>query len=235
MQIALIYEALTALDPDPTKFSTRFPVWRFVAKQPGPIRVDSGAFSIGVDHKLADVPRPDVFVVPGGVAGTFAAAGFSTAKRTPAPATAHPRTGSLQRALEELGERTLAPPNRGGGHRKDYCSRRLARDGRTLSLVLQSFDNPKAGRSRKPPRHTRQACSEDRIQRWNSNSPSLRRRHTSAVRAKPYPPIIIAIPQMGETGWLSTRTTSRGPSEEASNDQANVTRRIRRFGCRTAQ
>ena len=78
MQIAfLIYEGLTALDIiGPYEVLNQIPGVdvRFVAKQPGSIRVDSGAFSIGVDHKLADVPRPDVFVVPGGIAGTFAAA-----------------------------------------------------------------------------------------------------------------------------------------------------------------
>jgi len=78
MQIAfLIYEGLTALDIiGPYEVFNQIPGAdvRFVAKQPGSIRVDSGAFSIGVDHKLADVPRPDVFVVPGGIAGTFAAA-----------------------------------------------------------------------------------------------------------------------------------------------------------------
>jgi putative intracellular protease/amidase len=78
MQIAfLIYEGLTALDIiGPYEVLNQIPDAdvRFVAKQPGSIRVDSGAFSIGVDHKLADVQRPDVFVVPGGVAGTFAAA-----------------------------------------------------------------------------------------------------------------------------------------------------------------
>jgi len=78
MQIAfLIYEGLTALDiVGPYEVFNQIPGvdLRFVAKQPGSNRVDSGAFSIGVDHKLADVPRPDVFVVPGGIAGTFAAA-----------------------------------------------------------------------------------------------------------------------------------------------------------------
>ncbi len=78
MQIAfLIYEGLTALDIiGPYEVFNQIPGVdiRFVAKQPGPIQVDSGAFSIGTDHKLADVPRPDVFVVPGGIAGTFAAA-----------------------------------------------------------------------------------------------------------------------------------------------------------------
>jgi putative intracellular protease/amidase len=78
MQIAfLIYEGLTALDiVGPYEVFNQIPGVdvRFVAKQSGPIRVDSRAFSIGTDHTLADVPRPDVFVIPGGVSGTFAAA-----------------------------------------------------------------------------------------------------------------------------------------------------------------
>jgi putative intracellular protease/amidase len=78
MQIAfLIYEGLTALDiVGPYEVLSQIPDAdvRFVAKRPGSVTVDSGAFSIGTDHKLADVPRPGVFVIPGGVAGTFAAA-----------------------------------------------------------------------------------------------------------------------------------------------------------------
>ncbi|MBW2494294.1 MAG: DJ-1/PfpI family protein [Deltaproteobacteria bacterium] len=78
MQIAfLIYEGLTALDIiGPYEVLSQIPGAdiRFVAKRSGPIVVDSGAFSIGTEHKLADVPRPDVFVIPGGIAGTFAAA-----------------------------------------------------------------------------------------------------------------------------------------------------------------
>ncbi len=78
MQIAfLIYEGLTALDiVGPYEVLSQIPDAdvRFVAKRPGSVMVDSGAFSIGTDHQLADVPRPGVFVIPGGVAGTFAAA-----------------------------------------------------------------------------------------------------------------------------------------------------------------
>ncbi len=78
VQIAfLIYEGLTALDiVGPYEVFNQIPNVdvRFAAKKPGSIRVDSGAFAIGVDHGLADVRRPDVFVVPGGEAGTFAAA-----------------------------------------------------------------------------------------------------------------------------------------------------------------
>jgi transcriptional regulator GlxA family with amidase domain len=78
MQIAfLIYEGLTALDiVGPYEVLSQIPGAdvRFIAKRPGSIKVDSGAFSIGTEHQLADTPRPEVFVVPGGVAGTFAAA-----------------------------------------------------------------------------------------------------------------------------------------------------------------
>jgi putative intracellular protease/amidase len=78
MQIAfLIYEGLTALDiVGPYEVLSQIPNVdvRFVAKRPGLVKVDSGAFTIGTDHALADVPRPEVFVIPGGLAGTFAAA-----------------------------------------------------------------------------------------------------------------------------------------------------------------
>jgi len=78
MQIAfLVYEGLTALDLiGPYEVLNALPGSdvRFVARTPGELRVDSGAFGIVVDHSLADTPRPDVLVVPGGSAGTFAAA-----------------------------------------------------------------------------------------------------------------------------------------------------------------
>ena len=78
MQIAfLIYEGLTALDivgPYEVLSQILGSDIRFVAKRPGSVTVDSGAFSIGTDYELADVPRPEVFVIPGGLAGTFAAA-----------------------------------------------------------------------------------------------------------------------------------------------------------------
>jgi transcriptional regulator GlxA family with amidase domain len=78
MKIAmLVYEGLTALDLiGPYEVLNALPGSEvvFVAKQPGELRVDSGVFGIVVDHGLSDLPRPDVFVVPGGIAGTFAAA-----------------------------------------------------------------------------------------------------------------------------------------------------------------
>ncbi|TFH24660.1 MAG: DJ-1/PfpI family protein [Myxococcales bacterium] len=79
MQIAfLVYEGMTTLDLiGPYEVLNGIPGAdvRFVAKKTGELRVDSKAFGIVVDHALADVPRPDVFVVPGGLEGTFKAAG----------------------------------------------------------------------------------------------------------------------------------------------------------------
>ena len=79
MQVAfLVYEGLTTLDLiGPYEVVNAVPGWevRFVAKQAGEVRVDSKAFGITVDNALADVAQPDIFVVPGGIEGTFAAAG----------------------------------------------------------------------------------------------------------------------------------------------------------------
>jgi transcriptional regulator GlxA family with amidase domain len=78
VQIAfLVYEGLTALDIiGPYEVLARIPGAdvRFVARRAGEVTVDTGAFALRTEHALADVPRPEVFVVPGGTAGTFAAA-----------------------------------------------------------------------------------------------------------------------------------------------------------------
>lgn len=78
MQIAfLIYEGLTSLDIiGPYEVLARLPdaEVRFVAVEAGELRVDTGAFGFVVDHALDEVPRPEVFVIPGGLQGTFAAA-----------------------------------------------------------------------------------------------------------------------------------------------------------------
>ena len=78
MKIAfLVYEGLTTLDligPYEVFNATPGCEIAFVAKQAGEVRVDSRAFGIVVDHTLTEVDRPDVFVIPGGSAGTFAAA-----------------------------------------------------------------------------------------------------------------------------------------------------------------
>jgi len=78
MQIAcLVYEGLTALDiMGPYEVLCRLPgcELRFVARRKGEVRTDTGVFGIVVDHAMAELPHPDVFVVPGGLEGTFAAA-----------------------------------------------------------------------------------------------------------------------------------------------------------------
>lgn len=79
MQIAfLAYEGMTTLDLiGPYEVLNMMPGSEvcFVAREKGELRVDSKAFGIVVDRELSEVPRPDVFVIPGGTAGTFAAAG----------------------------------------------------------------------------------------------------------------------------------------------------------------
>jgi putative intracellular protease/amidase len=79
MEVAfLAYEGMTTLDLiGPYEVLNGVPGWdvRFVGKKKGEIRVDSKAFGIVVDNALSDVPRPDIFVVPGGIEGTFIAAG----------------------------------------------------------------------------------------------------------------------------------------------------------------
>ncbi len=78
MQIAFVlYEGLTTLDIiGPYEVLSRLPGAdvRFVAKRAGEIRVDTGKLGLVADHALADVPTPDVFVVPGGSRGTMQAA-----------------------------------------------------------------------------------------------------------------------------------------------------------------
>lgn len=77
MQIAfLLYEGFTMLDLiGPYEVLCRLPDAdvRFVAKKPGEIRPDTKAVGLVADHGLADVRRPDIFVLPGGSAGTIRA------------------------------------------------------------------------------------------------------------------------------------------------------------------
>lgn len=78
LQIAfLVYEKLTVLDLiGPYEVLHRLPNTEsvFVALEPGAYTVESGLFSLGVPSGLADVPEPDIVVVPGGAEGTMAAA-----------------------------------------------------------------------------------------------------------------------------------------------------------------
>lgn len=78
LQIAfLVYEKLTVLDLiGPYEVLHRLPDTEsvFVALEPGAYAVESGLFTIGVPAGLADVPEPDILVIPGGSEGTMAAA-----------------------------------------------------------------------------------------------------------------------------------------------------------------
>lgn len=75
MQIAMaLYDRFTALDiVGPYEALSRLPDAEvvFVAETAGPVRADTGFLAITADQALADVPRPDIVVVPGGP-GTFA-------------------------------------------------------------------------------------------------------------------------------------------------------------------
>jgi putative intracellular protease/amidase len=70
MQIAIpIYDGFTALDAiGPYDVLSRLPGAEvvFVAEEPGEKRTESGMAGITADRSLADVPEPDVIVVPGG-------------------------------------------------------------------------------------------------------------------------------------------------------------------------
>ncbi|MFF6773164.1 DJ-1/PfpI family protein [Streptomyces sp. NPDC012637] len=70
MQIAvLLYDRFTALDAvGPYELLARLPGAEtvFVAKEPGPVRGDQGSLALVADKALADVPRPDIVLVPGG-------------------------------------------------------------------------------------------------------------------------------------------------------------------------
>ena len=71
MDVAIpLYDRFTALDAiGPYEVLSRLPgaTVRFVAAQPGPVRTDNGMLEVTADHALADVPAPDVLVVPGGI------------------------------------------------------------------------------------------------------------------------------------------------------------------------
>lgn len=65
----LVFDKLTALDAvGPYEVLSRLPnsELSFVAKEPGPVRTDTGALGIVADRSIADVPDPDIVLVPGG-------------------------------------------------------------------------------------------------------------------------------------------------------------------------
>ncbi len=70
MNIAiLIYDRLAALDAvGPYEVLSRMPnsTLTFVAQEAGPVRTDTGALGLLADAALADVPAPDLLLVPGG-------------------------------------------------------------------------------------------------------------------------------------------------------------------------
>jgi len=70
MQIAiLLYDRFTALDAiGPYEVLSRLPDTTvvFAAEQPGPVTTDSRMLSVVAEASLADVPHPDIVLVPGG-------------------------------------------------------------------------------------------------------------------------------------------------------------------------
>ncbi|MEW2077773.1 DJ-1/PfpI family protein [Streptomyces sp. NPDC012403] len=70
MQIAIVlFDRFTALDAvGPYETLGRLPDAEtvFVAERTGPVRTDTGTLAITADRALAEVPHPDVVVVPGG-------------------------------------------------------------------------------------------------------------------------------------------------------------------------
>ncbi|MGW2936819.1 DJ-1/PfpI family protein [Streptomyces sp. NPDC001156] len=70
MQIAIVlFDRFTALDAvGPYETLGRLPGAEtvFVAERSGPVRSDTGALALTADRTLAEVPAPDIVVVPGG-------------------------------------------------------------------------------------------------------------------------------------------------------------------------
>ncbi len=65
----LLFDRLTTLDAvGPYEVLSRIPgaTVKMVAKQAGPLRNDTGSLALVADYTLAEVPQPDIFVVPGG-------------------------------------------------------------------------------------------------------------------------------------------------------------------------
>jgi putative intracellular protease/amidase len=65
----LLYDRLTALDAmGPYEVLSRLRDARvtFVAEQPGPVTTDTGMLSLVAEKSLAEVPHPDLVLVPGG-------------------------------------------------------------------------------------------------------------------------------------------------------------------------
>ncbi len=79
MQIAiLLYDKLTALDAiGPYEVLSRIPGAEvvFVASDAGPVRTDNGMLTLVAERAIAEVPQPDILLVPGGPGEVAARAG----------------------------------------------------------------------------------------------------------------------------------------------------------------
>jgi transcriptional regulator GlxA family with amidase domain len=79
MEIAIVlYERFTALDAiGPYEVLSRVPGAHvtFAAVQAGPVSTDNGALTVLVEHRLAEVSKPEVVLVPGGPGDVVGRAG----------------------------------------------------------------------------------------------------------------------------------------------------------------
>jgi transcriptional regulator GlxA family with amidase domain len=76
----LLYDRLTALDAiGPYEVLSRLPSAQLslAAAQAGPVRTDNGLLTLLAEHSIAEVPAPDIVVVPGGPGEVAARAGGS--------------------------------------------------------------------------------------------------------------------------------------------------------------
>jgi transcriptional regulator GlxA family with amidase domain len=74
----LLYDGFTALDAiGPYEVLSRLPGGRatFVAAEAGPVRTDNGMLTVHAERSLADVPAPEIVLVPGGPGEVAARAG----------------------------------------------------------------------------------------------------------------------------------------------------------------
>jgi transcriptional regulator GlxA family with amidase domain len=82
MDIAIVtYDRLTALDAiGPYEVLSRLPgaTVTFVGTEPGPVRTDNGMLTIVAERALAELPAPDIVLVPGGPGEVAARAGAET-------------------------------------------------------------------------------------------------------------------------------------------------------------
>jgi putative intracellular protease/amidase len=74
----LLYDGFTALDAiGPYEVLSRLPgaSVTFVAAEPGPVRTDNGMLTVQAERSIADVPAPEIVLVPGGPGEVAARAG----------------------------------------------------------------------------------------------------------------------------------------------------------------